>query len=122
MSAPLNTLPSRLTTTLPVVAPAGTAPVVSKRGKRAVTHWKRLSMLRDAALVSVAQDALPQRDGFQIGDIPFEGHFSVGAAVDIFEQEFGQPPPRQQQVPPPVYCMGTVMPYVAARTPGRTPF
>ena len=42
----------------------------------------------------IAQDPLTQRNLLQILDIPAQGDLLVRAAINVFEQEMRQPPPR----------------------------
>ena len=41
----------------------------------------------------IAEDALAERHVGEVGDVPAKRHLAIGAAVDIIEQEAGQPPP-----------------------------
>ena len=45
------------------------------------------------APMAMSHDALLERDGAQVLDVPRQRHLIVGAAVDIFEQEMRQPRP-----------------------------
>ena len=65
--------------------------------RQAHRHGEGLAEAGDAHVEvgHVLHDPLAQRDGLQVSDIAAQRHLGIGAAVDIFEEDVGEPAARE---------------------------